>query len=161
MRLITLIGLTGTALLAALYIGTFVGRVPSEGLLYLLGVPALFVTAIAYIIQANRSRGVALARGRWWMIAIWIALIANAVITWSRADDVSGGGQIEYRDGRPALVSHGQVLKQLDDVRAREIELWEARRTSSHLLVMLALASLGLYAIVPVKGAVSIAKPVP
>ena len=111
-----------------------------------VGVPALFVAAIAYILRFYRADETAIFL-KWWMLALWIALIINGSVVWSLADRATSGGHIEQRQDRTVLVVHGTVIRDLDSQGARAVALWDMRQLSSHLLTMLGLAAFGLVAV--------------
>ena len=106
----------------------------------------LFATALIYILRFHVTRE-ADVHFRWWMPAIWIALIINTAIVWYLADRATQGGTIEQRGANSVLAVHGHVIRTLDAEGIRAVELWNAREISSHLLLMLSFVSVGLVAL--------------
>jgi hypothetical protein len=146
-RVVATFGVLALAATACLYVASLAGvHVPTSALLA-AAAPALVTTAVAYIALSQSAAAAAVAGLRWWMPVVWATLAANDAVVWRLADRATGGGHVERVAGRTVLVAHGQVLRALDTAGVRAIDLWEVRALGAHLLVMLALSSLGLLAL--------------
>ncbi len=144
MRGVAVIGATTSVLMALAYLSSLAGVAVPTGALFAVGFPALLLTSVAYILLL-RSPSPADAPGlRWWMPVVWVALVINDGIVWRLAHRATSGGHVEGRAGRSVLVVYGRVIRELDQRGVHAVAVWDARLTSSHMLVMLAFASLGL-----------------
>jgi hypothetical protein len=160
-RVVAAIGGLALAGVTLVYVASLAGLVFPSGALLMFALPALFVTGAGYIILARRTETDEAPGFRWWMPVVWVALIVNDGVVWSLADRVTAGGQVEQANGRTALVVHGRIVRELDPSGVREVALWDTRQISSHLLVALAFAYLGVVALLPPRAEVRAAEAAP
>ena len=144
LRIASWIGAAGMLAMASIEIATFASiAVPIERI-GSIGFPILVISALTLIPSSQNGTDDHGPPAPLWMKAMGAAMVLNTFAILFLQHTVTWGGGVEERDGKSFLVNHGRVISELDPDGVHTIRLWEARQFSSHLLLMLTVATFWL-----------------